>query len=348
MKFTGRNGTLRIYDSAAVLHGAAPLDGITIDVVKYDGAAWSNIAPNVEADDASVESAFLADDNDVIYLGSTSKFAMFRYLKGDGTNYAAGSGAMILTYFDGTDFDGAVAGASDGSASGGDCFAQDGYMSFQIPADWALGANAFNANLDADKYYIAIMLTSTPGTAPDADVLCPVDGQYLDVPFAEMDLSGPLGRPLREEILVLERGTMNANAHYILGPSDKLMEPLEAGFSCLIHSTYKAQVMEAIACGTPGAGTTWTAAGTSSKGTTQNDGSTDNPAFDDADKKTVNVQVLWNTERSGGVLFGLAYYEVYFPEGEQVMSESGDAISLKLKGACYGLIERIYGFGNRY
>ena len=130
MKLTGKNGILRIFDSSAILHGQAPLDNLTVDMVKYDGADWSNIKTNVEVDDANVETAFIADDNDAIYIGSTSMFAMIQFLKGDGSNYAAVSGALISTYFDGTDFDTALAGVSDGTLVGANCFGKDGYIGF--------------------------------------------------------------------------------------------------------------------------------------------------------------------------------------------------------------------------
>ena len=68
MKFTGKNGKLRIFDSSAILHGQDPLDNHTVDMVKYNGAAWSNITSDVEVDDANTETAFIADDDDAIYI----------------------------------------------------------------------------------------------------------------------------------------------------------------------------------------------------------------------------------------------------------------------------------------
>ena len=349
MKLTGRNGILRILESSAILHGQAPLANLTVDMVKYNGVdTWSNLTTNLEVDDANVETAFLADDNDAVYIGSTSVFAMIYFLLGGGSNYAVASGALIATYYDGTDFVTALTGVSDGTLAGGDCFAQDGYISFKIPSDWAIGANSFNANLDADKYYIKLMATTAPATDPDADVLCPVDGQYFDLVFAGMDFNGPLGRPKTEEQLVLNRGTMDANAHYIQGPHGPIHDPLEISFSCLLDTTAnKDKVMEALACGNPGADR-WTSAGVTSKGTTKNDGTNFNPAFADSNKKTGNIQMLWDTDASGAVAFGLAFYETYFPDDQQSLSEGEDAITLSCKGAVYGVIERIYGFGNRY
>jgi hypothetical protein len=345
MKLTGREGVLRIYDSAAVLHGAAPLDSLTMDVVTFDGdSTWANITSDVDTDDASAASAFLADNGDYVFIGSTSKFALVKYLKGAGSNYGAGTGALKAYYFDGTDFSSALTGVTDGTASGGDCFAQDGNISFRIPRDWAIGANSYNANLDSDKYYIALQTTTSGSTDPDADVLAPVDAQYFMVKFSEMDFNGPIGRPLTEEQLVLNRNKMDSYAHYIKGPDDVIYQPMEISFSCKLDTTYnKNYIFEALECDNPNTGT-WTSTGTTSKGTTQNDGSNDNPAFDDASKKTVNIQVLW----TGDNPLGMAYYEVYFPKENQGVQESETDIILTCRGGVYGVIEQIFGFGVRY
>lgn len=346
MKLTGRNGVLRIMDGAAILHGVAPLDGLTVDVVAWDGAStWTNITANVTADDTNYANNFLPDSSAAVFIGSTSKFAMFRFLKGGGADYASGAGAMILKYFNGSDFNSSVSGKGDGSAVGGNCLAQDGYVGFIVPRNWGLGANAYNAALDADKYYIMVQTTSSSSPDADADVLCPCLSQYFEVAFASMDFSGPMGRQLQEEILVLDRNTMSAKGHYIKSADDPLYEPIPISFSAMIDDTYnKDAIMEALACGTPGS-TYWTGAGTTSKGTTKNNGVHYNPGFADTNKKCVNAQILWSGATYG---IGMAFYECYFPADEITIAESEDAITLSANGGCYGVIETINGFGNRY
>jgi len=44
----------------------------------------------------------------------------------------------------------------------------------------------------------------------------------------------------------------------------------------------------------------------------------------------------------------MAYYEVYYPPEGQELKESAEGISVAMRGGCYGVIETIYGFGNRY
>jgi hypothetical protein len=345
MKLTGKEGILRIFDGSKILHGVAPLNGYTTDVVQFDGVStWTNITSNISADDTSYGNNFLADNNDVIYIGSTNKFALVQFLKSGASDYAVGAGALIAKYYNGTNFNTLLSGVSDGTAVTGNCFAKDGNISFQIPRDWALGANAFNAALDADKYYIALMTTTSSSTDADADILAPLGAQMFEIKFAKMDFSGPVGRPLQAEQLVLNRSRMDSAGHYVKGADDVLYTPLEVGFSCLIDDTYNnAQIMEALACGNPNYGQ-WTGTGATTKGQTKNDGTNFNPAFADSTKKAVNIQMLW----TGGYGIGMAYYEAYFPPEEITLTEAEDGITLSAKGGVYGAVEAITGFGIRY
>ena len=343
MKLTGKNGTLRICDSSPIVHGQAPLDNETPDIVKFDGtAAYTNITTDVEADDALFASAFLTSDDNAVFIGSTSMFAMIQFLKDAGTNYAVGSGTLMAYYYDGTDFATELDGVSDGTLSGGDCFAQDGYISFKIPDDWTKKGLT---DLDADKYYVKLMTTGAPSTNPDADVLCAVDAQYFDIVFAAMDFSAPIGRAKTDEILVLNRGNSDSNSHYVESSDDKIFEPVALTFSCMLDdAANKDYIFKALECANPGSDR-WTASGVSSKGTTKNDGTNDNPAFKDSFKKTVNIQMIWEGSSQN---IGYAFYEVFFPDVEQIMAESEESVNLSMNGGCYGVIEKIYGFGVRY
>jgi len=484
MRLTGLNGELRIYDSAAVLHGVAPREEATVDVVSWDGAAaYTNITANCITDDTSYANNFVADNDDAVFVGSDVMFAMIQFLKGGGADYAAGTGALKIYYFDGTDFSNEVEAFTDGSSDGTDCFAQDGYIGFKIPKDWALGAaTAVSANLDDDKYYVKLMTTNSGTTDPDADILCPVDGQYFEIKFVNMDFTGPIHRPMTEEVLDSDRGQMDIYARYREGSDAPVMEPVMVSWTLALDDKHNhAAIKKAIACGnarttvgadkitngafaanitgwddnstgdgaiafdidhmeldanlgTAEAGQTitglaigdilrlrfsvaenctsllvtggssayggtehftktilstgndkdivftavgtslylefksatdevvslddislyeiaaprWNATGTTSKATTKNDGTNYNPAFADATKKTVNVQILHDSGVSGTNPIGSAYYEVYFPNEQQTIGEGEDQIPITLNGACYGLIEDIHGFGVRY
>jgi hypothetical protein len=217
-------------------------------------------------------------------------------------------------------------------------FAADGIISLQIPKDWAKGGNV---SLDEDFYYVKLLPTALPSTPPSLDLIAPVDGMYYYIPFSNMDFSGPIGRLLREEFLVLNRGKVDSYSHYIEGGDAPIMDGIEVSHSCIIDDIYnRSSLFEALYCGNP-ASPNWASTGVSTKGDTKNDGANFNPLFADTSKKTVNVQIIWN-----GVGFG--YYEVYHPPGEQSITESDDGLILSVKSIVFGVVERIYGFGNRY
>jgi len=337
MIYTGRKGKLRIYDSAQII------DTTNLSVFILDNSEGTYTGKDSEAgtDDTNYTGAFWADDNDKIYVGTDSKFAMIQFLKGGGT-FAVGSGTLVAKYYNGTSFV-ALSGVVDGTSDGTDCLAADGNITFQIPIDWALQGNA---NLDADKYYVELSPTTTPTTEPSADILAPCDGQYLEVAFSKMDFSGPIGRPKTEEVLVLDRGTHSAHSHYIEGDDSPIYEPLDISWSCKLDDVYNREyIFTALQCGNFNNSIGWTTTGTTSKGTTKNDGTNLNPAFVDTTKKAVNIQVLWE---GGTYAEGFAYYEVFFPDDQQTIGESDTEVPLSCKGAVYGVIERIHAFGVRY
>lgn len=344
----GQNGTLRILDSAAILHGTSPRDDATPDIVTFDGSStYANITTEAKTDDTNYANNILADNDDAVFIGSDIMFAMIRFLKDGASDYAAGSGTLKIYYFDGTDFSNQITDFDDGTDDGTDCFAQAGYIGFKIPKDWAIGAGtAVNANLDDDKFYVKLMTTSSSSTDVDVDVLCPCDGQYFDISFADMDFAGPFGRPLPEETLVMDRGNHDAKSHFVSKSDAKQHEPIPLSFACKIDDTYnKMDIKTVLACGNPSS-SRWDATGTTSKGSTKNDGTNSNPAFANAAHKTVNVQIVW--DNSSGYPVGSAYYEVFFIPSETSLTEAEDGITLSCAGGVYGIIEDIHGLGNRH
>jgi len=346
MKMTGRDGILRIFDSTPILHGAGVFAAYTVDMVHYDGvSATTNITSSVNADDTSYRNNLFADNNDWVYVGSTVKFPKIYFLKGGGAQYAVGAGALIGSYYNGSSW--VTVALTDGTAVSGNTFAQDGYISFIPTRYWTIGAGGVTG-LDSDKYYIRLALTNSTGTDVDADVLCPAEDQFFEVIFANMDFSGPLGRSLTEEILVLNRAKMDSNAHYIEGSDEKLFEPVPISFSALLDDTVNRLALRlALICDNPSS-TYWTATGTSTKGNSMNDGTNANPTFADSSKKTVNVQMIWDTGRSAGYDVGEAYYEVFFDEKDITFKEDENGVTVNCSGLCYGVIESIHGFGSRF
>ncbi len=164
---------------------------------------------------------------------------------------------------------------------------------------------------------------------------------YLEIDFDAGDFSGPLGNPLAEEVLVTDRGTLNTRTHYIAGAQDKILEPQEVTFSFLMTDHSKTGLLLDYLAFMNGAspGTVDSQAVATTKGTTTRGGIT-TPAFADTNKKACNVEYVLDASTDIGWKFG----ECWFPLAEASISEGEDAVTVSLKGLCYGAISRTTGF----
>jgi hypothetical protein len=152
---------------------------------------------------------------------------------------------------------------------------------------------------------------------------------YLELKFDEGDFSGPMGTPSSEEQLVLHRGTIDANMHYIAGPDDKKAGPVNITFSCLAEDSAITQnLLNWLLVGVVNAHTLAT-----TKGDTQRGGVT-MPAFADSGKKCYNVEILWD----GATDLVWKYNEVWFDPAEQKVAESDESVKLSFSGQVYGSI----------
>lgn len=158
---------------------------------------------------------------------------------------------------------------------------------------------------------------------------------YLELEFDE-NFQGPLGIPVTEEILVLNRGVMDSAAHYIEGGDDKVMEPLPV--SCNVWCTDRAKfdyLLDWLEGGTVNSNTIAT-----TKEDTQRDGANNNPAFADSGKKCCNIE--YKLDGSTDIVWH--YNEVYFPLAEITINESDEGVQVTLNGKWYGTIVRDAAF----
>jgi len=163
---------------------------------------------------------------------------------------------------------------------------------------------------------------------------------YLSVLFCEMDFTGPTSRPRIEDTLIMDRGIFDTNAHYISGDDSPRYAPMPFSFSARLADTVNSRaLMDWLSGATniPNAvgGTTQVY---SFDGTTTIDGNT-LPAFKD-DKTTYRVQVLWDGDSD----IGLQYNDVFFPPGQQTITESADALTIASNGMIFGDVTRITAF----
>lgn len=162
---------------------------------------------------------------------------------------------------------------------------------------------------------------------------------YLELNFTGGDFSGPMGPKRTEEILQLDNGNMNANAHYIEGPDDPLMEPIQITFSMLLGDHNEALYFRQWVRAMNGGSTTInTNTVTTTKGDTQRNGSNNNPAFADSSKLTCNIEVLFD-----GVDDGVKYAEVYIGEDQAAISR-GEKWAISATGMCYGTVTDLTTF----
>lgn len=335
------DGKLRLYDSTDDLRGAAAKSVVTF----VSPATYADISTNARTDNASTNT-ILALAVDGVYIGSASPFARITV---DIATAGVGGGALVMHYYNGTNWTSEVTELVDGTASGGDTFSVDGVISFKPPSDWAAG-NGGLSDLDNTFYYVFIHTTTNAGTDPVIDQLWPVDGQYFNIIFSQGNLTAPEGRKRPEEKVIFDRGRGDANTHYVLGPDDPIFEPLELSFSVRLDGVInKTALALALACGNPNYDTAWDATGVSTKTDTSfvagDAGTGSFPAFADASKKTVCAQITWEF---GGVKIGREYNGVYFPPDQLSLAESEDGVIISCTGLVYETIRCIYAFAHQY
>ena len=166
---------------------------------------------------------------------------------------------------------------------------------------------------------------------------------YLEFDLDSGDFNAPIGTPLTEEILVLDRGNMNANAIYMESSDAPMMAPVPVTFSVMVTDstlfTYILDWLQALNdtfTSTPNSKTLET-----TETDTQRDGATANPAFADSKKATCELEYLITM---AGTDLGWKYGAVRYDMDKQTFAESEDGIILTCNGMCYGTITRITGF----
>ena len=166
---------------------------------------------------------------------------------------------------------------------------------------------------------------------------------YLEFDLDSGDFNGPIGTPLTEEILVLDRGNMNANAIYMESSDAPMMAPVPVTFSVMVtDSTLFTYILDWLDAMNDALATTVNAHTlVSTEQDSQRDGATNNPVFADANKSTCNIEYLLTMT---GTDLGWKYIDVRYDRDKQPFAESEDGIILTCNGMCYGTITRLTSF----
>lgn len=342
--FYGKNGRLRLYDSTKGrdLSQSGPKE---VHISNEVSSVHNNITANMLDPNAGTNT-ILAVASDHVYVGNLFPFS--RITVDLSSLASADGGALVLQYWNGSTWV-AVGNLVDGTAVGGNTMRQDGVISFDDPANWAINdVPAAGTNL----FYIRMHSTSNFGTDPVAQLIEPSSGQFYEVVFAAMNLTAPEGRNRPEEMIRLNRGRLDSAGHYIQGLDDPIVEPMPLSFAALLDSIYnKAALAKVLACQNAGI-TTWPKVGISTKTDTQIPAGltgtlVSTPAFTDPSKKAICVQAVWD-DLNGERVFR-EYNECHIPSGSVTLTEAPDSVTLQLEGGIYGSIrDDLTNFGYRW
>jgi hypothetical protein len=334
MEYIGKSGTLRIFDSTKGrdLSQTGPKE---VHIANQVVAAHNDITANM-LNPSSGTNTILAVNTDRVYVGQLFPFSKIDI---DLTGLAsADGGALVCEYWNGSTWV-SVANLIDGTAVGGNTMRQDGAIQFDVPTDWVVNdVPVTGTNL----YYVRFRTTNSTATDAIAQLIEPSSGQYFEVAFVNMDFKSPMGRPRPEEMVRMNRGKLDTNAHYVQGLDDPSVEPVDLSFSAMLDSLVnKTALFQALACGNP-ATTTWAKTGISTKTDSQVpaglDGALVNtPPFTDTSKKAVCIQVMWE---AGAVTLREFHEcnEVYVRPEDISISEAPDGVMVNVTGAIYGSI----------
>ena len=160
---------------------------------------------------------------------------------------------------------------------------------------------------------------------------------YLKIVFSGGDLNAPLGGPVVEEHLILDRQRSDGNACYVAGSDAGLLAAVELSFSVIVtdHAVFGHLLDWLDGSRVNGQDVITT------KGTTRRDGTNYTPTFADDSKKCVNVE--YRLDGPGGDLVW-RYGEVWFPLNRAVMVEADDGVRVSLAGQVYGTVVRATEF----
>ena len=178
------------------------------------------------------------------------------------------------------------------------------------------------------------------------------NGFYLEVPFRGT-ITAPIDRPRPAEVLVLDRGRITENAHYISAPDDRILEPMPISMNFRLGNTEPNYSKLLAILRTPTAGSLTKTVGsnswTTAKGSTQVQNADPlgtalhtTPSFTDPAKFCVNVEALWE-DSEGSADRGFKWGDVYFPPEQQLTEEEG-AVMVGMNGEVYGNISLLTAF----
>jgi len=343
--YYGKNGALRFYDSTKGrdLSQSGPKQ---VHITNEVASVHADITADM-LNPSGGTVAILALAANHIYIGNLFPFS--RVVIDLASIASADGGALVVQYWNGSTWV-AVGNLLDGTAVSGNTMRQDGAIEFDVPTAWV--ANDVPSS-GTNLFYIRIHTTTNTGTDAVAQLIEPSSGQYYELVFAAMNLTAPEGNNRPDEILRLNRGQLDPNAHYIQGLDDPIVQPApQITFGALMDSIHnKTALPKVLACQDADI-TTWPGSGISTKTDTQLPAGltgimVNTPPFTDPTKKALCVQVMWD-DLAGSRIFR-EYNEVHVPSGGVTITEAPDSVTLQMVGGIFGsIMSDLTHFGYRY
>lgn len=146
------------------------LNGSSTNIQWFDDSAATLFDKTTELSLNDDNTTTVLDDSaDFLYIGNKNKFSR-AVLRID--TFAVAAGKVTAEYFNGTAF-AALSNVIDETEFDENSLSRDGSIKFDIPDDWSVGAEAIQAGLLTDRFYIRLSLANPPTTAPDIDQSAP-------------------------------------------------------------------------------------------------------------------------------------------------------------------------------
>jgi hypothetical protein len=161
------DGTFR--DVAVGNYAVRPASDLQMKWWDNSASTFNDVTSSARLDDAVNTGSMMQESADYFYLGCVEPFDRVNV---DVATAAAGAGVLTVEYFDGAAFT-AVSGLVDGTKVGANTFAQDGKITFEIPGDWAVGADAVQSGLSSSMFFVRLKFANNPSTPPNLDQCVP-------------------------------------------------------------------------------------------------------------------------------------------------------------------------------
>jgi len=167
--------------------------------------------------------------------------------------------------------------------------------------------------------------------------------RYLEILFLDANISGPVARGQTEERIVMDRGLLDANAHYVESDDKARMEPLALTFSSKFADTKNSQLLTDLLSGATilsVGGVSFQMYSRAGSGASMYGFSVAPPSLRGSEKIAYMAEILY----SGTSNWGFRYDETYFAPSEQTVAESEDALTVTMNGLVYGGVTTITAF----